>query len=194
MRWLNNLALWWQRTVRGGSLRPQAANALDGDLSTRVAHLQRHHAARFQQAERALAAHHLGPIQGVFHLLGRSRQRGTHEWAYVGQRGMILEHSGPHAPQIIPWNHVVRLERVFEQRSNTDAPEDPVLKAHTLHLHSGAETTLSADYVNVLDPYPKTGRFVAAIMPAEAARTVPRFPTLGEMLEQALAPKLEKAQ
>jgi hypothetical protein len=185
---------WWQKAVVSRSVRPEVAAKLNEGFSARVERRRRQYAVRIHQAEGNLAAEHLGALVGIYHQRGgRSRPRGQHEWAYAGQDGLMLEHSNPSAAQVIRWDLVASVFRVWGEHYHPGISEDSayrLLDGHRLVMRDGREFALSVAYANVLDPYRNVGRFIAATMPANAGATVPRFPTLGEVVEQALTRQL----
>jgi hypothetical protein len=187
---------WWQQAVVARRVRPEVVAKLEEGFSKRIERRRRQHAARLKQAEGTLAAEHLGALVGVFHLrMGRSRPQGRHDWVYAGEEGLIqvLEHAGPPAAEVMRWDDVISIYRLWGAHYHPGISEDEpyVLPAgHRLVRRSGQDVELAVEYANVLDPYRNVGRFVAAAMPANAGATLPRFPTLGELAEQALTRQL----
>jgi hypothetical protein len=185
---------WWQQAVVARRVRPEVVARLEEGFSSRVERRRRQHAVRLKQAEGTLAEEHLGSLVGVYHLrTGRSRARSPHDWVYAGDEGLILEHARPPAAEVIRWDDLTSIYRLWAAHYHPGISEDQpyfLPAGHRLVRRSGGEVELAVDYANVLDPYRNVGRFVAATMPANAAVTVPRFPTLGELVEEALTRKL----
>jgi hypothetical protein len=185
---------WWQQAVVARRVRPEVVAKLQEGFSSRVERRRRQHAARLKQAEGILAEEHLGALVGVYHLRsGRSRGKALHEWAYAGDEGLILEHANPALAEVLRWDELGSVYRLWSEHYHPGVSEDEMYRlpaGHRLVCRGGREVVLPVEYANVLDPYRNVGRFVAAAMPAEAAATVPRFPTLGEVVEESLNRKL----
>ena len=185
---------WWQQAVVARRVRPEVVAKLEEGFSKRVERRRRQHAARLRQAEGTLAEEHLGTLAGVYHLrTGRARAQGLHDWVYAGEAGFILEHARPPAAEVVRWNDVTSIYRLWAAHYHPGISEDEpyfLPAGHRLVRRSGREVELSVEYANVLDPYRSVGRFVAAAMPANAGATLPRFPTLGELAEKALTRQL----
>jgi hypothetical protein len=185
---------WWQRTVVARQVRPEVVARLEAGFSKRVERRRRQHAVRLKQAEGTLAEEHLGSLVGVYHLrTGGSRAQGLHDWIYAGEQGLILEHARPPAAEVIRWDDVTSIVRLWAAHYHPGISEDEpyfLPAGHRLVRRSGREVELAVGYANVLDPYRNVGRFVAATMPANAGATLPRFPTLGELAEDALTRRL----
>jgi hypothetical protein len=185
---------WWQQAVVSRRVRPEVVTRLHEGFAGRVEKRRRQYAVRLRQAEGTLAAEHLGSLLGVYHLRkGRSGSHGLHEWAYVGEHGSILEHVNPPAAEVVRWDDVTSVYRLWSEHYHPGISEDEpyhLPAGHLLVRRNGREVELPVEYANVLDPYRNVGRFVAAAMPANAGATVPRFPTLGELVEEALTRRL----
>jgi hypothetical protein len=185
---------WWQQAVVARRVRPEVVAKLEEGFSKRVERRRRQHAVRLKQAEGTLAAEHLGALVGVFHLrTGRSRAQVPHDWVYAGEEGLIFEHASPPAAEVIRWDDVTSIYRLWAAHYHPGISEDEpyfLPAGHRLVRRSGHDVELAVEYANVLDPYRNVGRFVAATMPANAGATLPRFPTLGELAEEALTRQL----
>ena len=185
---------WWRQAVVDRQVRPEVVAKLQEGFASRVERRRRQHAVRLKQAEGTLAEEHLGSCVGVYHLRSsRSRHHPLHEWAYAGHEGLILEHANPPLAQVIRWGDVTSVYRLWSERYHPGISEDETYRlpaGHRLVCRNGREAVLPVEYANVLDPYHNVGRFVAATTPAEAGATVPRFPTLGEVVEDGLTREL----
>jgi hypothetical protein len=185
---------WWQRAVVARRVRPEVVAKLEAGFSKRVERRRRQYAVRLKQAEGTLAAEHLGSLVGVYHLrTGRSRAQGLHDWVYAGEQGLILEHARPPAAEVIRWDDITSIYRLWGAHYHPGISEDEpyfLPAGHRLVRRGGSDVELAVAFANVLDPYRNVGRFVAATMPANAGATLPRFPTLGEVAEEALTRQL----
>jgi hypothetical protein len=185
---------WWQQAVVPRHVRPEVVTKLQEGFASRVEKRQRQHAVRLRQAEGILAEEHLGSLVGVYHLRkGRSGARSLHEWTYAGKHGLVLEHVNPPAAEVVRWADISSVYRLWSEHYHPGISEDEpyhLPAGHLLVRRSGAEVELPVEYANVLDQYRNIGRFVAAAMPVNAGATVPRFPTLGEVVEEALTRQL----
>jgi hypothetical protein len=119
---------------------------------------------------------------GVF-LIASGRTR--HEEVVAGAAGLIREDDRGGPPDVIRWDDLVAIYRMWGQGYDPVAEETwASFCGHRMLRADGTVVELRSGFENVLDPYRAGGRFVRVFMPDAVGETMPNFPLLTDLVEQ----------
>jgi hypothetical protein len=118
---------------------------------------------------------------GLGFWLGREPKRRV--WLYAFTEGFMLL-DGPGDAMPVLWSQVTGVGPVW---TNTYLPGDedhprPVLSAYRLRLADGRVQDISSSLKNVQDPYGEMGQLFRGLSPGVVGKTMPRLPTIGEVI------------
>jgi hypothetical protein len=119
---------------------------------------------------------------GLSFWLGRTPKRQV--WLYAFTEGFLLLDDAQPAAMPVRWSEVTEIGQVW---TNTYRPGDednptPVVSAYHLRLADGRAVEISRDFKNVQDPYREMGQLFRTLSPGTIGKTMPRFPTVDEIL------------
>ena len=119
---------------------------------------------------------------GLGFWLGRTPKRQV--WLYAFTEGFLLLDDAQAAAMPVRWSEVTEIGQVW---TNTYRPGDeddptPVLSAYQLRTADGRVHQISRDFKNVQDPYREMGQLFRMLSPGTIGKTMPRFPTVDEIL------------
>jgi hypothetical protein len=115
--------------------------------------------------------------------LWRWREPKRRVWFYAFTQGCMLA-DGPRA-DVVPlrWSDVTEVGEVWTDVFDVNAEESrPVLAAYRLRWADGQTREISRSLQNVRDPYAEVGQLLRGLMPASVGATLPRFPTIDEII------------
>ena len=113
----------------------------------------------------------------------RWREPKRRVWFYAFTEGCALL-DGPRAdPVYLRWSEVTDVVEVWTNVYDVSAEESrPRLTAYQLRCADGRSCEISRSLHNVRDPYSGVGPLVSGLMPAAAAATLPKFPTIDQII------------
>jgi len=119
---------------------------------------------------------------GVSFWRGRTPKRQV--WLYAFTEGFLLLDDAQPAAMPVRWSEVTEIGQVW---TNTYRPGDeddptPVLSAYQLRTADGRVHQISRYFKNVQDPYREMGQLFRMLSPGTIGKTMPRFPTVDEIL------------
>ena len=120
--------------------------------------------------------------------LWRWREPKRQVWLYAFAEGCALL-DGPQAdPVYLRWSEVTEVVEVWTNVYDVSAEEPrPRLTGYQLRCADGRSCEISRSLHNVRDPYSGVGPPVTGLMPAAAAATVPKFPTIDQIIAACAA-------
>lgn len=115
--------------------------------------------------------------------LWRWREPRRQVWFYAFADGCAFM-DGPQAdPVYLRWSEVAEIGEVWTDVYDASAEESrPKLTAYRLQCEDGRSCEIARSLQNVRDPYPGVGPLVRGLMPADVGSTMPRFPTIDEVI------------
>jgi hypothetical protein len=115
--------------------------------------------------------------------LWRWREPRRRVWFYAFTEGCALL-DGPRAgPVYLRWSEVTDVVEVWTNVYDVSAEESrPRLTAYQLRCADGRSCEISRSLRNVRDPYAGVGPLLTGLMPAAAAATLPKFPTIDQII------------
>jgi hypothetical protein len=132
------------------------------------------------------------PLLGVYPFLAggwigvsfwRGREPKRRICLYAFTRGFMLLDNPPPDAVPVPWSQVTEVSQVW---TDTYSPGDddprPVLAAYRLRLADGRVQEISRSFRNVQDPYREMGQLFRGLAPGTVGKTMPRFPTIDEII------------
>jgi hypothetical protein len=104
-------------------------------------------------------------------------------WFYAFAQGCAFL-DGPQADAVfLRWSEVTEVGEVWTSVYDVSAEESrPTLTAYRLRCANGQACEISRSLHNVRDPYPDVGPLLRGLMPAQVGATLPRFPTVDEVI------------
>jgi hypothetical protein len=113
----------------------------------------------------------------------RWREPRRRVWFYAFSQGCALL-DGPQAnPVFLRWSEVADVGEVWTNVYDVSAEESrPTLTAYRLGCTDGRTCEISRSLQNVRDPFPGVGPLLRGLMPADVGATMPRFPTIDEIV------------
>ena len=121
--------------------------------------------------------------------LWRCREPKRRVWFYAFTEGCALL-DGPQAdPVYLRWSEVTDVVEVWTDVYDVSAEESrPRLTGYQLRCADGRTCEISRSLRNVRDPYPGVGPLLTGLMPADVGATMPKFPTIDQIIA-GYAPK-----
>ena len=117
--------------------------------------------------------------------LWRGRDPKKQAWLYVFTEGFLLLTGdwGAEAPPV-RWNRVIEVTPVWTQviQAGTEGETRPTLTAYRLRSADGELHEISRSFKNVRDPYREMGQLFRGLAPSTVGKTMPKFPTIDEIL------------
>jgi hypothetical protein len=115
--------------------------------------------------------------------LWRGREPKRRVWFYAFAQGCVLL-DDPRADAVpLRWSQVTEVGEVWTEGYDVSAEESrPALTAYRLGWADGQTREISRSFQNVRDPYPDVGQLLRGMMPASVGKTMPRFPTIDEII------------
>jgi hypothetical protein len=113
----------------------------------------------------------------------RRREPKRRVWLYAFTEGCAFL-DGPQADALyLRWSEVTEVGEVWTNVYDVSAEESrPRLTAYQLRCADGRTCEISRSLINVRDPYPGVGPLVRGVMPADVGATMPKFPTIDEVI------------
>jgi hypothetical protein len=113
----------------------------------------------------------------------RWREPKRRVWLYAFTQGCALL-DGPRADAVVlRWSEVTEVGEVWTNVYDASAEESrPTLTAYRLRHAGGRTCEISRSLQNVRDPYPDVGPLLRGLMPADVGATMPKFPTIDEVI------------
>jgi hypothetical protein len=113
----------------------------------------------------------------------RWREPKRRVWFYAFAQGCAFL-DGPQADAVIMrWSEVTEVGEVWTNVYDVSAEESrPTLTAYRLACADGRTCEISRSLENVRDPYPGVGPLLRGLMPADVGTTMPKFPSLDEVI------------
>ncbi len=115
--------------------------------------------------------------------LWRGREPRRCVWCYAFAEGfMLLDNPGADAAPV-RWSQVTEVGEVWTEVYDPTAEESrPALTAYRLRSGDGQAHEILRSFWNVRDPYREAGQLLRSLVPASAGNTMPRFPTIDEII------------
>jgi hypothetical protein len=115
--------------------------------------------------------------------LWRGRKPKRTVWLYAFTQGFWLLDDPPVQARPARWSQVVEVSDVWTDVYNPASEESrPTLTAYRLRTADGQAHEISRSFWNVLDPYKQVGQMLRGLMPAQLGSTMPKFPTIDEII------------
>lgn len=113
----------------------------------------------------------------------RWREPRRRVWFYAFAQGCAFL-DGPQADAVfVRWSEVTEVGEVWTNVYDAGAEESrPTLTAYRLRCADGRTCEISRSLQNVRDPYPGVGPLLRGLMPADVGATMPKFPTIDEVI------------
>jgi hypothetical protein len=104
-------------------------------------------------------------------------------WLYAFTQGFMLLDDPPAQAGPVRWSQVIEVSDVWTPVFNPASEESrPTLTAYRLRTADGQAHEISRSFWNVLDPYKQVGQMLRGLMPAKLGSTMPKFPTVDEII------------
>lgn len=125
---------------------------------------------------------------GLGFWLGRPPKRQV--WLYAFTGGFMVLDDARADAMPVPWNQVTGVRQVWANTYRPGGEDDPtpVLSAYQLHTADGRVHLISRDLKNVQDPYREMGQLFRMLSPGVVGKTMPKFPTIDEILAMYVRP------
>ena len=170
-------------------IRPEAEQKLRAGFQRRVDRQAERYVAQLTHAEQLAVRLECGQVAGVFTgQAGGDVRRGTYAVGLLPLAAAFAEGyaflDGPQADALyLRWSEVTEVGEVWANVYDVSAEESrPRLTAYQLRCADGRTCEISRSLINVRDPYPGVGSLVRGVMPADVGATMPKFPTIDEVI------------
>jgi hypothetical protein len=113
----------------------------------------------------------------------RRREPRRRVWFYAFAEGCALLDGSRTDAVCLRWSEVTEVDEVWTMVYDVSAEESrPRLTAYRLRCADGRTCEIARSLRNVRDPYPGVGPLLTGLMPAAAGQTLPKFPTIDEVI------------
>jgi len=113
----------------------------------------------------------------------RGREPRRRVWFYAFAEGFVLLDDPRADGVLVRWSQVSEVGEVWAEVYDASAQESrPALAAYRLGCADGQVLEISRSFKNVQDPYSEVGHLLRSLMPVTVGNTMPRFPTIDEII------------
>jgi hypothetical protein len=114
----------------------------------------------------------------------RGREPKRRIWFYAFAEGFMLLDNPPPDAAPVRWNQVTEVRQVWTEvyRPGDEDSPTPTLAAYRLRSADGRVHEVTRSFRNVRDPYREMGQLFRTLAPGTVGKTMPRFPTIDEII------------
>jgi len=174
-------------------MRPEAERRLREGFQRRVDEQTNRYAAQLAQAGQLAARFDCGELVGVFSAQAggdvrpgkgfwRGREPKRQVWLYAFTGGFMLLDSQRAGAPPVRWSQVTEVTPVWRDMYGPGEDETPIVQAYRLRTADNRLHEISRDFRNVQDPYREVGKLLRGLAPGTVGKTMPRFPTIDEII------------
>jgi hypothetical protein len=113
----------------------------------------------------------------------RGREPKRQVWFYAFAEGFMLLDNPPTDAAPVRWSQVTEVSEVWTEVYRPGEEDGrPALAAYRLRSADGRVHEISRSFRNVQDPYREVGQLLRGLAPGSIGKTMPRFPTIDEII------------